>query len=88
MEATNYGAHRHKYTYTEEKLCFIQIHANTKLNLTRQIAIYKTHPRHPTACISSRTKCVLKSFGDLPPRAPRRLLDYRDEPSAAEHYDG
>lgn len=29
-----------------------------------------------------------KSFVDLPPRAPRRLLDYRDEPSAAEQYDG
>lgn len=83
MEVTNYGAHQHKYTYTEEKLCFIQIHANPKLNLTRQIAIYKIHPRHPTACISSRTKCVL-----LPPRAPRRLLDYRDEPSTAEQYDG
>lgn len=61
MEVTNYGTHKHKYTYTEEKLCFIQIHANPKLNPTRLIAIYKTHPRHPTACISSRTKCVLRA---------------------------
>ena len=88
MEVTNCGAHQHKYTYTEEKLCFIQIHVNPKLNLTRLIAIYKTHPHYPTACISSRTKCGLKGFVDLPPRAPRRLLDYRDEPSAAEQYDG
>lgn len=88
MEVTNCSAHQHKHTNRERKLYFAQIHVNPGLNVARQFANHRTHPRFPTACISSRTKCGLKSSVDLPPRAARRLLDYRDEPSAAELYDG
>jgi len=88
MEVIVYTVHSHKYADTQRKLYFVQIHVNPKLNLTRQFPICQIRPHYPTACTSSRTKCGLTTFMDLPPRATRRLLDYRHEPSAAELCDG